>query len=353
MPRWLRVAAVIGLTAAACHGKSSPTAPAAQAPRPIVGFPTAGKIDGPGSIPPDGTAQFRYIASYSDGTSSDLTTTVGWLSRDPTVLTIDRDGRATAVSRGVTDVVATYAGSTSKLVRVLEDGTFELRGRIVDGSFALPGAFVAVTRGIGQGLNATTDSAGAYALFGVAGDIELRVSADGYSSATAALTIGTTILAPDIRLQPLAAPADFSGVWHMMLSASPSCAQLPADLLVRSYAVTIAQGDSSAATLRIDSPTLQKPLSTFAHVVGTAMTVGLLALPDYYYGGNPTYDLLETLEPGRFLGIDGVARLDSSGGALRGTLNGRLTLYTGSTNYFGSRRAAACAAADHALVLTR
>jgi len=59
------------------------------------------------------------------------------------------------------------------------------------------------------------------------------------------------------------------------------------------------------------------------------------------------------LAPTRFLGIDGAIDLDVSGAAARGTLNGRLAIYAGSTNYIASPLVTACTARDHAVILQR
>ena len=64
---------------------------------------------------------------------------------------------------------------------VLEPGTFKLSGPLSEtGVGALNGATVEVLSGIGQGLRATSNSKG-YALYGVAGPVRLRASAEGFT----------------------------------------------------------------------------------------------------------------------------------------------------------------------------
>jgi trimeric autotransporter adhesin len=58
-----------------------------------------------------GTRQLTASGSYSDGTTRDLTGTVGWTSADVKVATIDATGLLTAASPGSTTVTATADGT--------------------------------------------------------------------------------------------------------------------------------------------------------------------------------------------------------------------------------------------------
>ena len=59
------------------------------------------------------TQQFTATATYSDGTTADVTSSVTWASDDTTVATIDATGLATGVSQGTANVTATVGGVTS------------------------------------------------------------------------------------------------------------------------------------------------------------------------------------------------------------------------------------------------
>lgn len=60
------------------------------------------------------TQQYTATAIYSDGSSSELTTGVNWVSSDTSIATITSDGLATVVSSsGTTNILATYNGVTN------------------------------------------------------------------------------------------------------------------------------------------------------------------------------------------------------------------------------------------------
>ena len=59
------------------------------------------------------TQQFSAIATYSDGSSADISPQVMWASSNPQVATIYGNGLATAVSAGTANITATLGGVTS------------------------------------------------------------------------------------------------------------------------------------------------------------------------------------------------------------------------------------------------
>jgi hypothetical protein len=67
----------------------------------------------PGNVTIDvgGTQQFTATASYSDGSTLDVTSTASWESIDVGVATVDSSGLATGVATGGTYITATYSGS--------------------------------------------------------------------------------------------------------------------------------------------------------------------------------------------------------------------------------------------------
>ena len=90
-------------------------------------------------------------------------------------------GIAAPAQRGEA-LVGAHAGAVGRLtVLVLEPGTFKLSGPLSEtGVGALSGATVEVLSGIGQGLRTTSHSNG-YALYGVAGPVRVRASAEGFT----------------------------------------------------------------------------------------------------------------------------------------------------------------------------
>ncbi|NAW66495.1 Ig-like domain-containing protein [Photobacterium halotolerans] len=66
-----------------------------------------------------GTAQlFKAIATFSDGTTQDVTNLVSWVSSNTHVAIIDAKGRAQALSQGTTNIVAQYLTTQSLSVNL-------------------------------------------------------------------------------------------------------------------------------------------------------------------------------------------------------------------------------------------
>jgi uncharacterized protein YjdB len=62
------------------------------------------------------TQQFTATATYSDGTTADISSQVTWASDTPTAATIDSTGLATGVAAGTANITATMDGVTSPAV---------------------------------------------------------------------------------------------------------------------------------------------------------------------------------------------------------------------------------------------
>ncbi|MCH1929498.1 Ig-like domain-containing protein [Shewanella sp. A25] len=65
-----------------------------------------------------GETQLTAVATYSDGTSQNLTSGVAWNSADTSVATVTSSGRVAGVTPGSTTIVASYAGVQSNNVAV-------------------------------------------------------------------------------------------------------------------------------------------------------------------------------------------------------------------------------------------
>jgi hypothetical protein len=114
--------------------------------------------------------------------------------------------------------------------------------------------------GSGAGLSATTDSScigcGGYALYGVAGPTEIRVSKAGCSTRTMTLTV-TEHQSFHVELIPISAPSDFSGAYRLIITAADECrAALPAEVWERSYAATVTR-DGRKLSVTLDGPAIE------------------------------------------------------------------------------------------------
>ena len=174
----------LAMTAAGCD--EVPTAPSPMAGQSSQSR-TMARLDlsGAASIAPGQTVQYVARALYSDGLWEDVTSRVTWVSSDPSVLTISPGGAAAAGDRGEAVVSASLEGQTATKspVFVVPLGTYRLSGLVMDDGTGVSDAEVTVLSGAGAGLTTRT-VAGAYRLYGVAGDTEIRVRKDGYQSAS-------------------------------------------------------------------------------------------------------------------------------------------------------------------------
>ena len=346
-PRRARIMAPLVVVAALVACDDTPTHP--STPR-----ATAIRVEGPASVAPGTTAQYRAIATFTNGSNEDVTSQAAWRSTNASVLVVGAGGTATARALGEAQVFAQYQNPRGfAVVFVLEPGTFRVSGRVTDsGGIGLPGARVAVLADNSAGLTTTTDNSGSYALYGVAGSVQLEVTLDGFDHVRQSIDV-TNHSTANSQVRPLIAPTDLGGDWQLRINAAAPCASVLApDVLTRSYRVTITQ-TGTFVHVQIKSPPIVNGLS--GRVIGSSVTIAAPIDDSYYpYYGVRFYALIETLGPGRFLALGGTMRGDRADDAVIGTLDGELALYR---NYDGSsavwNRDSACPRTDHTFRLDR
>lgn len=67
------------------------------------------------SLPAGTKAQLTAIATYSDGTTANVTNSVAYTSSNPAVATVDANGQITAIAAGSAVITATYQGKTATI----------------------------------------------------------------------------------------------------------------------------------------------------------------------------------------------------------------------------------------------
>jgi hypothetical protein len=347
MDRNVRVLTPVLIVATLIACDNGPTQPSSPRATGIL-------VNGPAAIAPGGSAQYRAIVTFSTGTTEDVTAQATWRSTNNSILSVGSGGLATGNSIGEARVSAQYHGASGQAsVFVLEPGTFRVSGRVTEaGNIGLPGARIAVVAGNGIGLSATTDPAGAYALYGLSGTVELEVVLDGFEKARQAVVVNQHSTA-NVELHPLVDPTDLRGDWQLTLTAATPCESVLApDVWTRSYRVTLTQSGTSVH-VQIKSPPIANGLS--GRVLGSSVTITAPVDDSYYsYYGVRFYTFIETLSPGRFLGVGGTMRGERAGAAVTGTMDGDLSLYR---NYDGRdgvwNRETICQRGDHAFRLDR
>src|SRR5262245_45213309 len=216
------LATLLGGALVSCD--KSPTRPT---PPPSGGSPTPTpsavvqslRIEGPTQVPPGETAQYTATGQMSDGSTRDMTSSVTWRSPDSGVLSITSSGAATAGRVGQVSISASANNRGASLqVLVMPPNTYRLTGVVREAGLPIAGATVEVVRSPTP-LSSTTDGGGTYRLFGVAGDVEIRASKNGYNERVNRLIVSSNT-SSDFELSQ-ARRADVFGSYELTMTVSP------------------------------------------------------------------------------------------------------------------------------------
>jgi len=349
------IAALLGAVILSCD--KSPTRPT---PTPTNTPPTGTaaptllsiRIDGPTTVPPGETAQYSATGAMSDGTSRDVTGTVNWRTSDASILALSPTGLATAGRAGEVVVSADQSSRrTSRTVTVIPTGTFILVGTVREASFPISGATVSLLDGSRPVLSATTDAVGAYRLFGVAGDVEVRATKPGYTERVNRLIVSSQNRLSDFQLSQVTR-TDVFGKYQLTVTAASQCSILPAEARVRTYDADIVQ----------DGPNLKVTLSGGSLVSGNfvghtqpdRVTFDIRGASSYYYYYfyfSPPLDVIDQLTANSAWTFAGHVTATISSSGLSGTLAGLVA--TVQSPIAAVPRLLASCTGGHSFVLTR
>jgi hypothetical protein len=258
-------------------------------------------------------------------------------------------------------MVTAFSNVTStREVIVVPRGTYRVVGLVTEAGGPpgpVIGATVAVTAGLGAGLVTTTGEDGRYRLYGVAGDVEVRITKDGYWPHAQQYRIADHEML-NAQLELLNPRRDVSGTYALTIAAAEACrAELPEELRQRNYtAVLTMPGNQLDVQLR--NATFAGPGGRGGRFGGRAEPTQLLFVlspfqPDSYaYYGLFFGDVVERLTDSTHLVVSGHARAPESGSGFSGTLNGSITVFWGGLRSFPSV-AAECRSAAHRFALQR
>jgi hypothetical protein len=215
---------------AGCGDDRPPAGPSGPPPVGVVGL----EIQGPASIAPGQSAEYAVIERLSNGTTRALPS-AEWSSSDPSLVQVTSSGVATAQSRtGEVRLSVKTTQSASKEVLVLPANTFRLIGSVTSMQGGeIPGAKVEVI----DGPSTTTDGNGAYRLYGVPAEADVRVTMDGYAVYEQHFQL-TTHTSFNFRMEV----APVAGHYTLTLESASSCSPthpLAEDLRRRTYDATV------------------------------------------------------------------------------------------------------------------
>jgi hypothetical protein len=348
--------AIVGL-ALACGQQTGPS----KVPTPIPVTVVSLKITGPDAIAPGQTVSFTATGLLSNGKTEDDTRKVAWSAFPATsVLTIAPDtGQATAQASGDVAILAAYQGGASccqaRITRtVLPPNTYRLTGTVSESGFSVQSATVAVLSGIGTGLSTTTDSGGAYRLYGVAGTIQIRFSKAGYDDIVKTFTATRNDVLDFPEAHQTAAIPSLAGTYTLTLTADTACpttatkgiAALPDDFRQsRRYAASLTQ-NGPAVTVILTDPAIVPKQNRFTGHIGPDGIEFWVGDAYFYYG---YYGIAEQLSTTQEFEFQGLVRAQRNGNTIVGSLNGALDILTEP----GDVLSALCLAANSQVTLTR
>ena len=255
--------------------------------------------------------------------------------------------------------LASVAGTRE--VIVVPQNTFRIVGLVTEADAAsapVVGARVGVTAGLGAGLFATTGEDGRYRLYGVAGDVELRITKDGYQQHAQRYQIADHLMV-NAQLALLTPRPDVSGTYTLTIAAADECrANMPEEVRLRNYTAVLTQRGSQLEA-RLQGSTFAVSAAGRGNwfrgrVEPTQVVFNLSRFDSSYYGyyGNAYGDLVEQLAEARYLIVSGLARATASGAGLTGSLDGALTVFTGKLKSFPAIEVA-CPSTNHRFTLRR
>ena len=331
----LAIAGALCLAIWACDNKAGPT-PNPQSQNPQL------ELSGPATVAPGASAQYTARVRLRDGTRQDVTAHVSWRSANPAVLGMSEGGLATGAGNGEVVVTAVYnAINASTSVIVVPVGTYRLTGTITEGgsNASVGGALVEAIRNGDTVVGTTTDGSGAYRLYGVPGNAQLRITRDGYLPSTTQLSL-TGHVTRNVSLIRTGSALDLTGRYTLTVNANGTCQSfgapgLPADMTRRTYTADITQSGLDVLVTLSGASFAQNSSGLGDHFRGTVNTTGATFRLNeywnwYYYNIYP--DVVERLPNGNMLVLDGTATTTASASGLSGTLNGEVVQLASDLN---------------------
>jgi hypothetical protein len=351
------MAVAVVLLIGACD--DSPTTPSRPSP---PGDPTVLAdltISGPDTVAPGETVQFTATARYGDGSMRNVTNEVVWRTGNQSVLLVSATGAATGRDVGEAQIQASLGTRSAVLneVIVVPAGTYRLSGRLTESGSTLMvfNARVEVTAGIGQGL--TTTAHGIFRLYGVAGDVEIRVTADGYQEERKRIQVAGHV-SLDFSLTLTRPRSEIAGTYTLRVSAAAECrTTLPAEVLTRTYTAVLQQRQNGNVAVELQGArfvaTRGRTYNRFGGFVQADSVRFYIEGPLGYYYSSYGPDVVEELSETMLFTMSGNALADfSSGGGASGMLDGLIeTVRSGAPGSY--ERIASCRSSQHQFVLSR
>ena len=239
------------------------------------------------------------------------------------------------------------AASIPPLVTPSAAPTYRLQVHVITMGTPCSGCVVEITSAPAAGMSATTAEGRATFDLPAPGVVELRASKDGYRTATATVTVENSYnpTYQSVRLESDRPAIDLAGMHTLEVRAAAACSQLPDELRVRTYPVSLA-GWGSAFTFRAYSAD-NDAFVDFLMWVGVSVDNAFLVIENWT---NERDGIIERLPAGGTLRIHLWSSVvpASNPDAISTPIEGTISYCDASSNCI-----AICESKNHQLTLTR
>jgi hypothetical protein len=367
MPTRFRYIALIltlglGLVAASCDkGPTRPSVQTTGTPGALAALPVVRiAITVPDAIDPGASAQLTANAIRSDGSVENVTGQTQWTSTNARVIQVSSAGIVTGGERGEANLNARYQNrSATARMMVLPGGTFRLIGQVTDGGFPIEGVTVVVLGGTGEGLTTLTGPTGAFALYGVGGQVRLQAKKEGYLNRIEEVLV-TEHRSMGFEMTIDGPRRDLHGTYTLTVipnvtSIGCPSTRFPDSIQNRSYIADVEQSGPKL-TVRLSGADFIVTNGYGDHFSGFVSADGKVtfnvgdAYYYYYYYGH--FDFVERLNPASALLVKGTVNATSNPTLISGLLEGSILVSVGVTAPF-MRYTASCFARDHRFEMRR
>jgi hypothetical protein len=318
--------------------ESSPSAPSTSVPVRSIAVTGTLSLRQPGD-----SGQLTAIATFTDGTTKDVTAEAYWLVIGGVASA--SAGQVTALGYGGGTITVSIGSAHATVpLRIVPDGAFLIQGKVTDQGAPVAGVKVEATCAAGC-YAAVTDAAGAFALPGVGG-VTLKTSGEGYQISTTQVAVSGDRQVAIALDRDEVATGPVLGSYTLTFTASPSCT-FPPEAVRRTYGAQIK--DSRQAVLNLDVWLSGAPLVTS----GWFDEAGFVGRFDgrtvrfHISSRSEEFSFAESLPGGMTMSYDGEATGTPSERGIVTAFNGTVTLETRAAVV------ASCKAADHRLEFTR
>jgi len=368
MRRQILIALGVVIVVVACDN-SPGTPPSLPPPPPANPTVKAMTINGRNRIAPGEKESYEAIAQLTDGSTQIYTTKAQWRSSAYYVLSMTKDGQASALGVGESTITAAFGNIQSSLnVMIVPAGTYRLAGKVLETGLPVIDAAVRVTSGQGPAFQVSTDVLGQYRVYGVAGPVEVKVTKAGYAPLTKTISVATDELLDFPELAQTGAIGTYGGAYTLTLTMSPRCVSdftrfhpLPADASTRTYSAVMTQdGPRLSVSLSGGNFSLKSGRGNQfdGHIEPTGISFKLGSLGgyayDYYYYHPGVPDVADRLSTGEYLSYLATARTTATPGGFSGPLDGIAMVFSPGADGAPSASLprSMCWAGDHQFSLT-